>query len=46
MQSVLRNSPLERGAFSIVEMEKAGCVKMITTMGLTKGEIKTIIHKC
>jgi hypothetical protein len=28
MQSVLGNSPLERGAFSIAEMEEAGCVKM------------------
>jgi hypothetical protein len=24
----LENSPLERGAFSIVEMEEAGCVEM------------------
>jgi hypothetical protein len=24
----LGNSPLERGAFSIVEMEEAGCVEM------------------
>jgi hypothetical protein len=31
MQSVLGNSPLERGAFSIVEMEEAGCVKIIIT---------------
>jgi hypothetical protein len=28
MQSVLGSSPLERGAFSIVEMEEAGCVKI------------------
>jgi hypothetical protein len=30
MQRFLGKSPLERGAFSIAEMEKAGCVKMRT----------------
>jgi hypothetical protein len=30
MQRPFGNSPLERGAFSIVEMKKAGCVKMRT----------------
>jgi hypothetical protein len=28
MQSVTGNTPLQRGAFSSVEMEEAGCVKM------------------
>jgi hypothetical protein len=32
MQSFFGNSPLERGAFSIVEMEEAGCVNIRTVV--------------
>jgi hypothetical protein len=41
MQSFLGNSPLERGAFSSVEMEKAGCVEMRAAVKLPELLTKT-----
>jgi hypothetical protein len=43
MQSFPRNSPLERGTFSIVEMEKAGCVKI--RIAVVKDPLLTFVLK-